>query len=72
MQSDAMGALPTEYAATMPEVHGGEYIGPDGFKEFKGYPTVVQPRPQALDEATAKRLWEVSEQLTGVTYPVIG
>lgn len=69
MQSETMGALPTEYAATMPDVHGGEYIGPDGFKEFKGYPTVVQPRPQALDEAAGKRLWEVSERVTGVAYP---
>ncbi len=68
MQSDAMGALPTEYAATSPDVRGGEYIGPDGMGELKGYPTVVKPRPQALDEATAKRLWEVSEQLTGVSY----
>ena len=68
MQDDAMGALPTEYAATMPDVHGGEYIGPDGLAEFKGHPKVVQPRPQANDEATARRLWEVSEQLTGVSY----
>ena len=69
MQTDAMGALPTEYAATSPDVHGGEYIGPDGFGELKGYPKVVKPRPQALDEATARRLWEVSEQLTGVAFP---
>ena len=69
MQSEAMGALPTEYAATMPDVRGGEYIGPDGFKELKGYPTVVQPRPQALDEPTGRKLWEISEQLTGVVYP---
>ena len=68
MQDDAMGALPTEYAATATEVRGGEYIGPDGLAEFKGYPKVVQPR-KPLDEVTAKRLWAVSEQLTGVTYP---
>ncbi len=67
-QDDALGALPTEYAATAPEVAGGQYIGPDGFQEFKGYPKVVQPRPQALDQAAAKRLWEVSEELTGVRY----
>ncbi len=67
-QTDAMGALPTEYAATAPGLQGGEYIGPDGFGEFKGYPRVVQPRPKALDEAAAARLWEVSEQLTGVRY----
>ena len=69
MQDDAMGALPTLYAATAPEAQGGEYIGPDGFQEFKGYPAVVEPRPQARDEAAARRLWEVSEQLTGVSYP---
>ena len=67
MQNDAMGALPTEYAATAPEARGGEYIGPDGMGEIKGYPKVVKPRV-ALDEATARRLWEASEQLTGVAY----
>ena len=67
-QSDEMGALPTEYAATAPGVEGGEYIGPDGLGELKGYPKVVQPRPHALDEAVAERLWAVSEQLTGVHY----
>jgi len=69
MQSDAMGALPTLYAATSPEVRGGTYIGPDGMGEMKGYPTVVKPRPQALNEADGRRLWEVSEKLTGVVYP---
>ena len=68
-QDDAMGALPTEYAATVPEVRGGEYIGPDGLGEFKGHPKVVQPRPNALDTGTASQLWEKSEQLTGVAYP---
>ncbi len=68
MQDDAMGALPTEYAATAAGVQGGDYIGPGGFKEFKGYPAVVQPRPQALDQATAEKLWGVSQDLTGVAY----
>jgi NAD(P)-dependent dehydrogenase (short-subunit alcohol dehydrogenase family) len=68
-QSDEAGALPTLYAATSPDAKGGEYIGPDGFQAFKGYPTVEQPRPQALDEATGKKLWTVSEELTGVVYP---
>jgi len=72
MQDDVMGALPTLYAATAPEAKGGEYIGPDGFMEFKGYPKVVQARPQALDEAVAKKLWQVSEELTGVKYPLLG
>jgi NAD(P)-dependent dehydrogenase (short-subunit alcohol dehydrogenase family) len=68
MQPDTMGALPTLYAATAPAVVGGEYIGPDGFMEMKGYPVVVQPRPQGKDMAVAKKLWEVSEELTGVKY----
>jgi NAD(P)-dependent dehydrogenase (short-subunit alcohol dehydrogenase family) len=72
IQPDAAGALPTLYAATSPEAKGGEYIGPDGFQEFKGSPVAVQPRPQALDEAVGKRLWTVSEELTGVQYPALG
>ena len=68
-QDDAMGAMPLEYAATMPGVKGGEYIGPDGFGEIKGYPKVVQPRAKALDEAVARTLWQTSEKLTGVVYP---
>jgi hypothetical protein len=68
---DAEGALPTLYAATSGEVRGGEYIGPDGLMEFKGSPTVVQPRPQALDQGMGERLWAVSEDLTGVRYPAL-
>jgi NAD(P)-dependent dehydrogenase (short-subunit alcohol dehydrogenase family) len=68
-QSDAAGALPTLYAATAPEAKGGEYIGPDGFLGIKGSPVVETPKPQALDEVVAKRLWTVSEELTGVIYP---
>ena len=71
MQPDSAGALPTLYAATAPQAKGGEYIGPDGFMEFKGAPTVVTPKPQALDMAVAQRLWTVSEELTGVVYPAL-
>jgi len=71
-QNDEMGALPTLYAATAAEVQGGQYIGPDGFGEMGGYPKVVQPRPQALDEQAGRKLWTVSEQLTGVVYPALG
>ncbi len=67
-QNDAMGALPLEYAATVPDVKGGEYLGPDGFGEFKGHPKVVQPRAKALDEAAGKKLWQISEELTGISY----
>lgn len=68
-QDDAAGALPTLYGAAAPEAQSGRYIGPDKMNGLKGSPTVEQPRPQALDEAVAKRLWEVSEALTGVVYP---
>jgi NAD(P)-dependent dehydrogenase (short-subunit alcohol dehydrogenase family) len=71
MQNDEAGALPTLYAATSPDAHGGEYIGPDGFGELKGSPVLVQPRPQALDAAVGERLWTVSEELTGVHYPAL-
>jgi NAD(P)-dependent dehydrogenase (short-subunit alcohol dehydrogenase family) len=72
MQPDTEGALPTLYAATSLAAKGGEYVGPDGFMEMKGAPSVVQPKPQALDEAVGKKLWTVSEELTGVVYPVLG
>jgi NAD(P)-dependent dehydrogenase (short-subunit alcohol dehydrogenase family) len=72
LQNDEMGALPTLYAATAAEVKGGEYIGPGGRGEMGGYPKVVQPRPQALDEQAGRRLWTVSEELTGVVYPALG
>ena len=66
-QSDEMGALPTLYAATQPGLEGGTYIGPDGPSEQRGHPTMVQPNGRARDEDTARRLWQVSEELTGST-----
>ena len=62
------GALPQLYAATAPGVEGGQFIGPDGFREARGAPTEVQPVGRARDEETGRRLWEVSEELTGVSY----
>jgi NAD(P)-dependent dehydrogenase (short-subunit alcohol dehydrogenase family) len=67
-QSDAQGAWPTLYAATMPQIEGGHYYGPDGFRQMRGYPAEVRAEAQAYDEALASRLWEVSEQLTGMRY----
>jgi NAD(P)-dependent dehydrogenase (short-subunit alcohol dehydrogenase family) len=67
-QNAAMGALPTLYAATAPDVHGGDYIGPDGFQEMWGNPVKVPVSNAARDVSTAARLWEVSEKLTGVSY----
>jgi NAD(P)-dependent dehydrogenase (short-subunit alcohol dehydrogenase family) len=66
-QSDTMGALPTLFAATA-DVPGGTYIGPDGFRHLRGHPAVNVPAPQALDATTAHRLWDLSEQLTGVSW----
>ena len=68
-QSDTMGALPTLYAATA-DIPGGTYIGPDGFRHQRGHPAVDHPAPQALDAATARRLWDLSEQLTSVSWPL--
>lgn len=67
-QSARRGALPTLYAATALEVSSGDYIGPDGFREFNGYPKKVASNKHSHDQAVAARLWEVSEELTGVKY----
>jgi hypothetical protein len=67
-QSADKGALPTLYAATEPDLPGGSFIGPDGFQEARGYPKVVKARSAAYDTEAAARLWEVSEELTGVRF----
>jgi NAD(P)-dependent dehydrogenase (short-subunit alcohol dehydrogenase family) len=69
-QSAEMGALPTLRAAADPAARGGQYYGPDGIGEQRGHPKLVQSSKQSHDEAQQRRLWEVSEELTGVTYPV--
>jgi NAD(P)-dependent dehydrogenase (short-subunit alcohol dehydrogenase family) len=66
-QSAAMGALPTLYAA-VEDVPGGSFIGPNGFMEQRGYPHVVTAASRAYNEDDQRRLWEVSEELTGVQY----
>jgi len=63
-----MGVLPTMYAATEESLQGGEYVGPDGRGNRKGYPAIETPAPGVYNETTMKKLWEVSEDLTGVTY----
>ncbi len=65
-QNDEMGALPVLYAATAPGLEGGTYAGPDGPGELRGHPKVVQPNRAARNPETARRLWDVSEELTGV------
>jgi len=67
-QSDAEGALPQLYAATMPDVVTGEYFGPKGWRGLRGAPHRVAPIKTARDDAVGARLWSVSEELTGVTY----
>jgi NAD(P)-dependent dehydrogenase (short-subunit alcohol dehydrogenase family) len=69
-QGADMGALPTLRAATDPDAHGGQYFGPDGFGGMRGYPEVVASSKQSHDENLQRRLWAVSEELTGVLYPV--
>ncbi len=69
-QAADMGALPTLRAATDPGVLGGQYYGPDGFAEQRGYPKVVSSSAKSHDAEAQKRLWAVSEELTGVVYPV--
>jgi NAD(P)-dependent dehydrogenase (short-subunit alcohol dehydrogenase family) len=69
-QSAEMGALPTLYAATFPGLEGGSYVGPDGIGEFRGHPRLATPNGAARDEQAAARLWEVSEELTGVRFAV--
>jgi NAD(P)-dependent dehydrogenase (short-subunit alcohol dehydrogenase family) len=68
-QDAAMGALPTLRAATDPGVTGGQYYGPDGFGGMRGYPKVVASSTKSHDAERQRRLWAVSEELTGVTYP---
>ncbi|WP_199044057.1 oxidoreductase [Glycomyces salinus] len=67
-QSSEVGALPQLYAATDPHAESGQYFGPDGRREFKGHPKPVQPVAAAKDPETAKRLWDLSEELTGVRF----
>jgi NAD(P)-dependent dehydrogenase (short-subunit alcohol dehydrogenase family) len=62
------GALPTIMAATDKKLTGGEYIGPDGVGNRKGNPTIEIPRKTVYNKETMKKLWDVSEQLTSVTY----
>jgi NAD(P)-dependent dehydrogenase (short-subunit alcohol dehydrogenase family) len=63
-----MGALPTLYAATAEGVESGEYYGPDGFGELRGHPKKVKVIPEGRDPEVGRRLWAVSEELTGITY----
>ena len=71
MQEPAMGALPTLYAATAPDVRGNEYFGPDGFGEIRGHPRRVDSSEASQDVGAARLLWAESERLTGVRYEAL-
>lgn len=68
-QKPEMGALPTLRAATDPAVLGGQYYGPGGWAEVRGFPELVTSSTQSYDQAIQQRLWTVSQELTGVTFP---
>ncbi|WP_433782237.1 oxidoreductase [Actinomycetospora sp. CA-101289] len=66
-QGPAMGAQPTLYAATMPDLPGGTYIGPSGFQEISGPPVPVGSTAASHDREVQARLWDLAAELTGVT-----
>jgi NAD(P)-dependent dehydrogenase (short-subunit alcohol dehydrogenase family) len=68
-QTDEAGARPTLFAASQ-DLPGASYVGPDGFAEQRGYPTLVGRTAAASDVEMAKRLWTLSEELTGVGFPL--
>lgn len=67
-QSAEMGALPILYAATAENVKGGEYIAPNGYGQWRGYPKKTESSKASYNESTAKQLWELSVDLTKINY----
>lgn len=67
-QPAAAGALPTMYAASSPDARGGGFYGPQGAGEMKGPPGLAKIKPPAQDMAAARRLWSVTEELTGTRF----
>jgi len=67
-QNLSMGTLPTLLAATDPEANPGDYYGPRKMMEMRGYPIKVKSNELSLDEKKAEKLWELSEEMTGVSY----
>jgi NAD(P)-dependent dehydrogenase (short-subunit alcohol dehydrogenase family) len=70
VQSAEVGALPTLRAAVDPSARGGDYYGPAGWFQFTGYPIRVESSARSHDSVAQRRLWDVSEQLTGVSYRI--
>ena len=71
-QNAEMGALPQLYAATAPDVPGGALVGPSSFDQMRGHPTLVGSTRAGSDMDVARRLWDVSAELTGVDYTALG
>lgn len=69
-QSEEMGALPTMYAA-VEDIPGGSYVGPDGFMQGRGRPKIVKSTDASHDTEVAAKLWEQSEEMTGVSFPLV-
>ena len=67
-QPASMGALPELRASVDPGAKPAEFYGPDGKRQMKGYPVVVQPKVKAFNKEDARKLWEASEKLTSVIY----
>jgi NAD(P)-dependent dehydrogenase (short-subunit alcohol dehydrogenase family) len=70
LQSAEMGSLPTLFAATNPDLRGGEFIGPDGRGNHRGYPVITGEEAKIFKQDVATKLWEFSEKVTGVRFPV--
>lgn len=71
LQSAENGALPALFSATSPKAVSGQYYGPGGAREIKGFPASAKIPEQAKDENTAKRLWEVSKKLTNIDFDML-
>jgi hypothetical protein len=69
-QREEMGALPILFAATQ-DLHGASYTGPGGWQEMRGHPAAAGRSVAATDEDVARRLWDASEELTGVSFPLV-
>jgi hypothetical protein len=69
-QSPRAGAQPTLRAALDPNLKGGEYLGPNGFGEYKGKPVIVDSVPKSKNKKTAEELWKVSEELTSQKFDI--
>jgi NAD(P)-dependent dehydrogenase (short-subunit alcohol dehydrogenase family) len=69
-QDQAIGALPQLYAATAPDVRGGDYFGPNGRQEMRGYPHKVGSSDASHDLNAAAQLWQLSTEMSGISYPL--